>query len=417
MPNAVLQRLVDQREQINRDIDSIHEAIEADEREPSESELQLLGLKREKLVELEPVIVAELELEETRLASRDASGVLQRAGGRGQLVVTTSNTGVPQAVAEAVYRDFATYARDMLISRYDQIASRAGVGARDAAVERIQRAVANTLSGDVAGLIPPQHIAQIMQVIDKNRPLVNFSRRLNLTSGKITYPRITSRPTVGKQTAEKTETTSTKMQVIMVEKVASTFLGAGDLSWQAINWSTPDALGLWFDLAGEAYAQSTEGEAASIFGAGFAPPGSPVAVSANTVEAWNTAIAAAAGVVWNNTRRISNGIAADPATFFALAPLSTGNVQSLMPAGSLNLQTMSGVIAGLRLFVSPGLPPDTVIVGDFSALLTAETAGAPVELRAVEPSIGGMEVGVIGAFLVELIEEGAFCAVTPPASP
>jgi hypothetical protein len=88
-----------------------------------------------------------------------------------------------------------------------------------------------------------------------------------------------------------------------------------------------------------------------------------------------------------------------------------------MTPGSMNLQTMSGVIAGLRLFVSPGLPPNTVIVGDFTALLTAETAGAPVELRAVEPSIGGMEVGVIGAFLVELIEEGAFCLVTPPAGP
>jgi hypothetical protein len=32
------------------------------------------------------------------------------------------------------------------------------------------------------------------------------------------------------------------MVVDMVTATASTYLGGGDLSWQAINWSTPDAL-------------------------------------------------------------------------------------------------------------------------------------------------------------------------------
>ena len=34
----------------------------------------------------------------------------------------------------------------------------------------------------------------------------------------------------------------------MVTTTACTYLGGGDLSWQAINWSTPDALDLWFRL-------------------------------------------------------------------------------------------------------------------------------------------------------------------------
>ena len=54
------------------------------------------------------------------------------------------------------------------------------------------------------------------------------------------------------------------------------------------------------------------------------------------------------------------------------------------------------------------MPADTVVVGDSSAVLCAETPGAPVELRAVEPSIGGLEVGIIGAFACELTEAGAF---------
>src|SRR5580765_3457875 len=412
MSNAVLQRLVDEREQINRDIDHLNDQSAEDERDPSEAERSLLTRYRNRLGELEPMIVEQLDLEEQRHASRDASAMLQRAGGRAR----TDRAQDPQTSAGVeVYRTFANYARDVLVARYDQIASRAGSGARDAAADRIQRALVNTLSTDVAGLIPPQHIAQLMQVIGNNRPLVNASRRQTLTSGKTTYPFLMSRPTVSKQGAEKTETTSTKMQVDMVEKVASTCLGAGDLSWQAINWSTPDALGLWFDLAAEAYANATEIETGATF-TGLTAPGSPVAVAANDSQSWLAAITAAAGVVWTNSKRRANGIATDPETFYAIAPLAS-NVRSVfMNEGNINLAAQSGTIAGMTLIASPGLVAGTVVVGDFGALLTAETSGAPVELRAVEPSIGGMEVGVIGAFFAGLIEPTAFCLVTPPAA-
>lgn len=417
MPNAVLQRLADERDEINRDIDHINAGPLEEERDPTESERGRISRYRERLGALEPMIVEQLELEEQRAASRDARAVLQRNSASSLPAAVLTRDAVP-VQPDAVYRTFAEYARDLLIQRYDQIASRAGgAGARDVANERIQRAVANTLTGDIPGLNPAQHIAQIMQIINKNRPMVQASRQLNLTSGKVSYPKIASRPTVSKQGAEKTETTSTKMQVNMVERTASTFLGAGDLSWQAINWSTPDALSLWFDLAAEAYAKATETEAASQFAAGFSAVGSPVNVAVDgTSEAWIAAIAAAAGVVWANSGRVSNGVACDPATFYALAPMASNVRTVLMSEGSVNLSTQSGTLAGLQLFASPGLPADTVVVGDFTALLTAETQGAPVELRAVEPSIGGMEVGVIGGFLSDLIEMTAFCKVTPPTT-
>ncbi len=410
MPSAVLQRLVDERDQINRDIDHVNEASADEERDPTDSERELLTRYRSRLTALEPMIVEQLDLEEQRHTARDASAVLQRGGARGGAVVRVASETVQP---DAVYPTFATFARDMLISRYDQIASRSGQGTREGAINRLQRAVVNTVSSDIGGLIPPQHIAQIMQVINKTRPLVQASRQISLTSGKATYPFIVSRPTVSKQGAEKTETPSTKMQVDMVEKTASTFLGSGDLSWQAINWSTPDALALWFDLAAEAYAKATEVEAGAPL-AVLAVPGSPVAVAAATSEAWIAAIAAAAGVVFANSGRVSNGVACDPATFYEIAPMASNVRTVLISEGAVNLSTQSGTLAGLQLFATPGLPADTVVVGDFSALITAETAGAPVELRAVEPSIGGMEVGVIGAFFSALVEPTAFCKVTPP---
>jgi hypothetical protein len=41
-------------------------------------------------------------------------------------------------------------------------------------------------------------------------------------------------------------------------------------------------------------------------------------------------------------------------------------------------------------------------------LLVGETPNAPVEMRAVEPAIGGMEVGVIGAFKAKVFDSQRF---------
>ena len=51
---------------------------------------------------------------------------------------------------------------------------------------------------------------------------------------------------------------------------------------------------------------------------------------------------------------------------------------------------------------------------DSQALYAAETPGAPVQLKAVEPAIGGIEVGVIGAFAAAVADPAAFVKLTPP---
>ena len=48
------------------------------------------------------------------------------------------------------------------------------------------------------------------------------------------------------------------------------------------------------------------------------------------------------------------------------------------------------------------------VVGDSSAFFVAENPGAPVELRAVEPAIGGMEVGIIGAMVAVAFDNARF---------
>ena len=76
--------------------------------------------------------------------------------------------------------------------------------------------------------------------------------------------------------------------------------------------------------------------------------------------------------------------------------------------GGLDVGSMTGTFSGLKVVGSYAFDANVAIVGDSSAFLVAETAGAPVQLRAVEPSIGGMEVGVIGAFKAVVFDANRF---------
>ena len=75
------------------------------------------------------------------------------------------------------------------------------------------------------------------------------------------------------------------------------------------------------------------------------------------------------------------------------------------------MSSQSGV-GPLNVVVSRGMDAGVIAIGDNEALLVAETAGAPVELRVVEPAIGGVEVGIIGAFEAVVVDDGAFTMLT-----
>jgi len=413
MGNAVLQRLVDERGRIHENIDEILKRAEDDERDPSEAERELIRGLKQRADELEPQIGEILDFEETRANARDARKTLSRRretpegeGGEGN--------GNDNGGDDAEYRTFAHYARDVIITRFDRIGSSVSPHVRQQAAQRLERAVAKVLTTDVAGLTGAQYINQIMQVINRARPLVQAANNVALTAGKVQFPQITDRPDVAVQAAEKTEAGNGAMTVGMLEALASTYLVAANFSWQVIQWSNPDAMQLWFDLAAADYAKKTDAAAGAVLAATDA---TPTPVASNDLAGWMAGITAAAGEVYANTGRYANTIAANPADAYGLVGLVAVESPVFLAAGSADLSTGSFPnIAGLRFVASSGIPAGTVIVGDFSALLCAETAGSPVELRAVEPSIGGVEVGIIGAFACAVTDPGAFAELTPPVA-
>lgn len=316
---------------------------------------------------------------------------------------------------EIVYRTFASYARDEILSRATPecakiVAQAGGEEIRLRARERLNmlkaRTPANTLSSDVAGLTPPQHIAQIFQVIDTSRPLVASATRADLERGQLTYPKLTQRPVVAVQTSEKTEAGNQAMHVTMQTTTASVYLGGGDLSWQAINWSTPSALDLWFQLAAADYALKTERDAAAVLrDSGFTHiVGSPLGATPDFAT-FMAAVGSGAGAVYANSGRMADTVYLAPDRYWYLFGLTS--------TPTAVFTTVNGNEVGPLTFVpSRGLDAGLIIVGDSDALLVAETPGAPVELRVTEPAIGGLEVGIIGGFEAVVVDDGAFANIT-----
>jgi HK97 family phage major capsid protein len=410
-----LARLIDERETTQK----LHEDLLAsaetrDDKSLGDAERVQVKAYRERVLGLDDEIKELAETIERHNTAVENSKAIRRVLAGGQPGVEASEDGV-------AYRTMAAYARDYIITRESRVCSQiasqfANPQEIQVARERLQlakRAPDNTLSSNVDGLIPDQHIAEIFQVIDSSRPIVASARRSSLVRGTLTYPQVDTSPTVAVQASEKTEGGTDRLAVSMQTATASTYIGGGDLSWQAINWSTPDALALWFQLAGADYALKTEQDAAQVVQhSGFSFNIATTLAALTDFSDVLLALASGAGDVYANSGRMADTVYLAPDAFYAVAAIAGTEAANFVAAGQVSLRTQGGSLAGLNVVVSRGMDSGVIVVGDSAGLLVAETAGAPVELRVVEPAIGGVEVGIIGAFEAVVVDPGAFAMIT-----
>lgn len=397
-------------------VQSQHEGLlqERGDGELSDTDKKQIGMWRDEITDLDHEIEQLTDDVEAYQRAEERSKSLHRA----RLAATD---GVDQDGDGVVYRTMAAYARDYILTRQSTVCSqiaaqfgdKQGIEAAKARLDLMKRAPADTLSSNVAGLTPNQHIAQIFQVIDTSRALVASAQRTNLERGVLSYPSVTQRPVVAVQSSELAEAGNQGMIIGMSTATASTYLGGGELSWQAINWSTPDALEMWFRLAAADYALKTEQDAAqALQHSAFTYNISSTLAALTDFSDVLAAIAAGAGDVYTNSGRLADTIYFSPSAFYAVAAIAGTESAGFVDAGRVNLQTQGGTLAGLNVVVSRGMDTGVIVVGDSQGLLVAETAGAPVELRVVEPAIGGVEVGIIGAFEAVVTDPGAFAMIT-----
>jgi hypothetical protein len=402
-----LSRLVDERDHTQQLHENLLAAVETrEDKSLSEAESSQVTMYRERARELDTEIDSLAASIEQHNKAVEESKKIKR--------VLAGANDIEMEGDEVVYRTMASYARDVILTGNGRESGKIAAQLGDKneiqrAAERLQllkRVPANTLSSNVGGLTPQQHIAQIFQVIQTARPIVESAQRAELERGVLSYPVVATRPVVAVQSTQKTEAGNTGMVINMATATASTYLGGGDLSWQAINWSTPNALDLWFRLVASDYALKTEQDAATVVSANafLNNIASPLSASP-TFAAFMTAVGAGYAEVYANSGRIANTLYMAPDRFGYMLGLTSDAFSQMVEVGQ------SG-IGPLQVIVSRGLNAGEIIVGDRDGLLVAETPGAPVELRVVEPAIGGVEVGLIGAFEAVVVDNGSFALIT-----
>lgn len=406
-----LERLADERDRTYEKINDLLAIAEEEKRELGEFEQEQVTKYRTTAMDLEEELVALAGDVERMNGAVDVSKVLRH----------DETVSERHALSGAVvHRTFAQYARDQLIVRRPDVARMAAADGDiervvSEAQERLERTVQNVTSSTVAGIIMPTYMTQILDIIDTSRPVVDSGRKVPLDRGSLVYPKIGTRPSVELQSAEKTEAGTVAPTVTSATLNANTYLGSVDISWQAVNWSNPDVLSLYFDLAAEAYARQTEGVACeaietSNVGTVGTASGRLGTAGTETFGNWRTAVSAGLAGIYSATggRHRTNTLYLSANRFFQLATLGTDQVAQMSPIGNLDVGSMTGNFFGLRVVGSYGFDQDTAIVGDSQALLIGENPNNPVEMRVVEPNIGGYLVGLIGAFNAVVFDNNRF---------
>jgi hypothetical protein len=360
---------------------------------PTDAQNDLLEKYRKDLVFYDGEIDQWSDQVDADRKAREKSEQIRRAANAARGVQDIADDGTP------VYRTLGQQALDIVMTSKGQYA-RSHVQAAGVEREEIERAShrlealdrtpATTLTSDIAGLSPAQHVAQIFQVINASRPLVEAAgNKVNLSKLTVTYPQVDASPVVAVQSTQKTEAGNTGMDVSMVTKTASTYLGGGNISWQAIEFSDPSAFDLWFRLIAADYALKTETDAATVVSASaFLNNISSTIATTATFAQTMTAVGAGYSEVYANSGRTANAIIMAPDRFGYLLGLTSD---------------------ALTQFVSVG---QAGIVGDMDGLLVAENAGAPVRMFVSEPAIAGVEVGLVGAFEAAVVDDGAFALIS-----
>ena len=407
-----LQLRVDAREQTH----NLQEELlrEIDGNNPTEAQRDLLTKYRTDLAFYDEEINTWSDQVDADRKAREKSEQIRRATNAARGVADLDEDG------RTVYRSLGQQALDMVMTSKAQYArahvQSAGVPKEEVEraahrLEALERTPATTLTSDIAGLSPPQHIAQIFQVIESRRPLVEAAgTRVNLNRLTVTYPQLDASPVVAVQGTQKTEAGNTGLDVSMVTKTASTYLGGGNLSWQAIEFSDPSAFDLWFRAIAADYALKTETDAATVVSASaFLNNISSTLGATPTFAQLMTAIAAGGGDVYANSGRMADAVIMAPDRYWYALGLTSDSSLSFGQTGALSI---NGENRSLRVIVSRGLNAGEIIVGDMDGLLVAENEGAPVRMFVSEPAIAGVEVGLVGAFEAAVVDDGAFALIT-----
>ena len=272
------------------------------------------------------------------------------------------------------------------------------------------RVAADLITSDNLGVIPTAYLNEIIGIIDRSRPFLGSTRRINTPRSGITLsvPRIATRPTTGVQAAEKDELTSTTTSIVPATFDMVTVGGYGDISIQLLKRSDPSYLEMYVDLLSEAYAIDADDQAidallaeASVVEGGTVVPNDGLQFG----DAWANAAAVSRlltpDTLWLSTAAVAAFIDAKSDT--TNAPLYANLAASFTAAGG-----PGGTISGLRPVHVPALDDEAVdmIAGPARGFAWAEDGTYTLQVDV--PAKAGRDVGIVGMLWFAPLYPAAF---------
>lgn len=278
----------------------------------------------------------------------------------------------------------------------------------EAAKATIAAALAPVTSTNVGAIVQPVFRSEITGLIDHGTPLFNVLGGATLPAAgmSIEWPQWTAFPTTGVQATEKTAITSTAVTMAMKTSPVITIAGGNDLSLQAVERSSPSFLEAYLRAASVDWARKAEAYVLGILTplADVVPPGADFLENVQLLLGSLDPAATPAGPLF-------------VAMSFDVGVSMIGVKSVDGPAfwdGSINFGSMApdANVGGLRLVVDPNLPAKTMLAGSTQAATVYKSAGAPADIRVVDVSLLGLDVGVYGFLAVTVEYPGALSIMT-----
>jgi hypothetical protein len=309
----------------------------------------------------------------------------------------------------------APEAKQASLGRWTSWALRSLTGDRVSDIET--RELADLITTDNLGVVPPNYSSEMIGIIDPSRPFLESTTKIDEgDSGmSLILPKITTRPTTGVQAEEKDPVTSTATSITTATYTPVTVAGAGDISIQLLKRSSPSFLTLYLQLLAEAYAIDADdlavdallAQAAVVEGGEFDP------ADPSLGSAWANAAAVSRLLTPN---RIWLSTAAMAAFIDAKADGTNQPLWSNISANFTAAGGAGGTVSGLRPVHVPALDDESVdiIVGPSRGFLWAEDGTYTLQVDV--PAKAGRDVALVGMLWFAPIYPAAFTSYTLPAS-
>lgn len=276
------------------------------------------------------------------------------------------------------------------------------------------RDLADLITSDNVGIVPPTYSQELIGVIAAVRPFMESTRKLPMpaTGMSLILPKLVTRPTVDTQETEKTQVSSTATEITTATFTAITEAGGGDLSLQILKRSSPEFLALYLELLAEAYAVKCDHDstAALLADGGINTGGTIDPTSLSLATAYSNsfgAIKRGPDSIWLSTAGYGAFLDANYSIGGAAIPL----YPALSPTGQVGGGAV-GSIRNLNAFVVPAFDDQSVdaVIGPSRGFAWAEDGTYTLQVDV--PAKAGRDVALVGMIWPAVMYGAAFTTFT-----